>query len=315
MKRKAVVVVGATASGKTALGIYIAKKYNGDVISADSMQIYKGMNIATAKPDSDEMDGIKHHLIDFLDVTENYSVSAYCDDAIKTFNFIVNSGKLPVIVGGTGLYIDSFLSNTQFLNNATSTVVKEQLQKEFNENGIEVLYNELCEIDPKAAENIHPNNTVRVLRALELYRTTGKTLTQQNEDSHNIESDIEPLYIGIGYSDREMLYDRINRRVDIMLEKGLLQEAKTFYEQNPSKTAVNAIGYKELKPFLDGILPIEDCVENLKRETRHYAKRQITWFKRNKNINWLYADLMSYDELLGKVDELIEDFLGGDLIG
>lgn len=315
MKKKAIVVVGATASGKTALGVHIAKKFNGEVISADSMQIYKGMNIATAKPDVNEMNGIKHHLIDFLDITENYSVSNYCEDARKAFNIIADSGKLPVIVGGTGLYIDSFLSNTQFLDNASSSVVKAQLQKEYEEYGIDKLYKELCEIDPAAASNIHPNNTVRVLRALEIYRSTGKTLTQQNEESHNIESDIEPLYIGIGYSDREKLYERINLRVDLMLEKGLLEEAKEFYEQNPSKTAVNAIGYKELKPCLDGVLPLDVCVENLKRETRRYAKRQITWFKRNKAINFLYADLVEYKDLLNSADILINEFLGGDLVG
>ncbi len=315
MKKKAIVVVGATASGKTALGVHIAKKFNSEVISADSMQIYKGMNIATAKPDEEEMDGVKHHLIDFLDITESYSVSTYCDDARKAFDSIYASGKLPVIVGGTGLYVDSFLSNTKFLNNASSTLAKEQLQKEFEEKGIDLLYKELCEIDPMAAKNIHPNNTVRVLRALEVYRITGKTLTQQNEDSHIIDSDIEPLYIGIGYSDREKLYERINLRVDLMLEKGLLEEAKKFYEQNPSKTAVNAIGYKELKPYLDGFFPLDVCVENLKRETRRYAKRQITWFKRNKSINWLYADSSDYGELISSADALIEEFLGGELIG
>ncbi len=312
MKQKAVVVVGATASGKTALGVHIAKKFNGEVISADSMQIYKGMDIATAKPDAEEMDGIKHHLIDFLDITDSYSVSAYCEDARKAFDCIVANGKLPVIVGGTGLYIDSFLTNTRFLDNAFSSAVKEQLQNELKEKGIQALYNDLCEIDPSAASKIHPNNTVRVLRALEVYRTTGMTLTQQNDASHSVASDIEPLYIGIGYSDREKLYDRINLRVDLMVEKGLVEEAKSFYELNPSKTAVNAIGYKELKPYLDGVLSLDSCIENLKKETRHYAKRQITWFKRNKNINWLYADLSDYNELLESADNLIEEFLGGD---
>jgi len=313
VKQKAVVVVGATASGKTALGVHIAKKFNGEVISADSMQIYKGMDIATAKPDAAEMDGVKHHLIDFLDITESYSVSSYCNDARKAFDSIIEKCKLPVIVGGTGLYIDSFLTNTKFIDNAFSVAVKEQLQNELKEKGIQTLYKELCEIDPSAASNIHPNNAVRVLRALEVYRTTGKTLTQQNKESHCIESDIEPLYIGIGYSDREKLYDRINLRVDLMVNNGLVEEAKGFYESNPSDTAVNAIGYKELKPYLDGLLPLDTCIENLKKETRHYAKRQITWFKRNKNINWLYADLSGYDDLLRSADKLIEKFLGGDL--
>lgn len=314
MKKKAIVVVGATASGKTALGVHIAKAFNGDVISADSMQIYKGMDIATAKPTTEEMDGIKHHLIDFVDVKSQYSVSNYCDDAKLVFDKVVESGKLPVIVGGTGLYIDSFLSNTRFLEAASSDTVRQELILEAEKNGIEGLYEQLKEIDPEAAVNIHPNNTVRVIRALEIYKTTGKTLTEQNKLSHTVESDIEPLYIGINYLNRENLYNRINLRVDLMLEAGLLEEAEAFFELNPSKTAFNAIGYKEMKPFIDGSLSFDVCVENLKRETRRYAKRQITWFKRNKNINWVYADELSREEMLDAVDKLITDYLGGDTI-
>ncbi len=313
MKKKAIVVVGATASGKTALGVHIAKKFNGEVISADSMQIYKGMDIATAKPTPEEMDGIKHHLIDFLDVHQQYSVSAYCNDAKHSFDEIIKKGKIPVIVGGTGLYIDSFLSNTKFLDSASSDNVRKELLLEVEKNGIESLYEQLKEIDPQAAENIHPNNIVRVVRALEIYKTTGKTLTEQNQLSHKIESDIEPIYIGINYSDREKLYERINLRVDIMLKNGLLQEAQEFFKLNPSKTAFNAIGYKELKPFIDGELSFDVCVENLKRETRRYAKRQITWFKRNKNIHWIYADLLSKDEMLESVDNLIKKYMEGDI--
>lgn len=315
MKKKAIVVVGATASGKTALGVHIAKKFGGEVISADSMQIYKGMNIATAKPTEEEMNGIKHHLIDFVDVKSQYSVSSYCDDARNAFDKITKCNKLPVIVGGTGLYIDSFLSNTQFLEAASSDSVRQELLLEAEKNGIESLYEQLKEIDPEAAENIHPNNTVRVIRALEIYKTTGKTLTEQNKQSHAVESDIEPLYIGINYSDRENLYNRINLRVDLMLKAGLLDEAKEFFKLNPSKTAFNAIGYKELKPFIDGDLSFDVCVENLKRETRRYAKRQITWFKRNKKINWVLADKLSREELLETVDKIIEAYLGGDING
>ena len=314
MKKKAIVVVGATASGKTALGVHIAKRFNGEVISADSMQIYKGMDIATAKPTIEEMDGIKHHLIDFIDVQSQYSVSNYCEDAKEVFDKIIENYKLPVIVGGTGLYIDSFLSNTKFLEAASSDNIRKELLLEAEKNGVESLYEQLKVIDPDAVKNIHPNNTVRVIRALEIYRTTGKTLTEQNKLSHAVESDIEPLYIGINYADRENLYSRINLRVDLMLEAGLLEEAKDFFKMNPSKTAFNAIGYKELKPFIDGDLAFDVCVENLKRETRRYAKRQITWFKRNKNINWVYADKLSKEELLEAVDELINDYLGGDMI-
>ena len=314
MKKKAIVVVGATASGKTALGVHIAQKFNGEVISADSMQIYKGMDIATAKPTTEEMNGIKHHLIDFVDIKSQYSVSNYCTDARLSFDKITGDNKIPVIVGGTGLYIDSFLSNTKFLESASSENIRKELLLEAEKNGIESLYGQLEEIDPDAAKNIHPNNIVRVVRALEIYKSTGKTLTEQNKLSHTIESDIEPLYIGINYSDRENLYNRINLRVDLMLEAGLLEEAKQFFNLNPSKTAFNAIGYKELKPFIDGVLSFDVCVENLKRETRRYAKRQITWFKRNKNINWFYADVLSKEELLQSVDKLINEYLGGDMI-
>jgi len=278
------------------------------------MQIYKDMNIATAKPTTEEMDGVKHHLIDFVDVHQQYSVSNYCSDAKKVFDEITDLCKLPVIVGGTGLYIDSFLSNTKFLEEASSDSVRKDLLSEVEKDGIESLYEQLKAIDPDAAEKIHPNNVVRVVRAMEIYRTTGKTLTEQNKMSHNVESDIAPLYIGINYYDREKLYDRINLRVDLMLEAGLLEEAKDFFDSNPSKTAFNAIGYKELKPFLDGNLSFDVCGENLKRETRRYAKRQITWFKRNNKINWFFADKQSKEDLYKSVDDLINDYLGGDVL-
>ena len=314
MKKKAVVVVGATASGKTSLGVHIAKNFGGEVISADSMQIYKDLSISTAKPTQEEMCGVKHHLIDFLDITEKYSVSSYCKDAKEVFDKLSKKGILPIIVGGTGLYIDSFLTNTQFIESAVSDKVREELKKELETRGIDELYRELRQIDGVAAERIHPNNTVRVLRALEIYRTTGKTITEQASESHKIESDIEPLYIGIGYADREKLYERINKRVDIMLEKGILDEAKAFLAMNPSQTALNAIGCKEFKPYFDGTDSLENCIENLKRETRRYAKRQITWFKRNTKINWFYADEMSSEELLSEVDKTVIYYLGGDLI-
>lgn len=311
MKRKAVVVVGPTASGKTALGVNICKQFNGEVISADSMQIYKGLQISTAKPDECEMDGIKHHLIDFLPVTEKYSVSNYCKDAGNVFDDIVSRGRLPVIVGGTGLYIDSFLTNTEFIDDASSDDVRDELFKELNQNGAEFMHKKLCEIDPEAAKKIHPNNTVRVIRALEVYKTTGKTITQQTIDSHKVESDIEALYIGISYDDREKLYDRINLRVDLMLEKGLLDEARSFFESNPSKTSFNSIGCKELKPYLDNEKSLDECVEQLKRSTRRYAKRQLTWFRRNPEIHWFYPDLNGGD-ILPQVNELINNFLEGE---
>ncbi len=312
MKRKAVVVVGPTASGKTALGVHIAKKFNGEVISADSMQIYKGMDISTAKPTLEETDGIKHHLIDFLDITEKYSVSAFCEDARKAFDEIYSSDKLPVIVGGTGLYVDSFLSNTTFLDNASSDEVRAHLNEELNKYGPDYMYSRLKAVDPDAAMKIHPNNNVRVLRALEIFELTGKTITQQTAMSHDTDTDIEPLFIGITYKDREKLYERINKRVDIMLSNGLLNEAKIFFESSPSKTAFNAIGCKELKPYFDGEKELNECVEDLKRSTRRYAKRQLTWFKRNEKINWIYPDEVEHQVMLNSVDDMINNFLEGE---
>lgn len=290
MKKKIIVIVGPTASGKTALGVHIAEKFNGEVVSADSMQIYKGMDIATAKPTDSEMRGIPHHLIGFVDPAVKYSVSSFCKDAAGAVNDIISRNKIPVMVGGTGLYIDSFITSTEFLEDASSEDIREQLKTELDERGIDDMYTELAAIDPECVTAIHKNNTVRVLRALEVYRATGKTITEQKKLSHLNESEYEPLFIGIGFKNREVLYERINNRVDLMLEKGLLDEAKQFFTEFHSCTAVNAIGYKELKPFIDGVASLFDCVETLKRETRKYAKRQLTWFRRNSDINWLYLD-------------------------
>ncbi len=312
MSKKAIVVIGPTASGKTALGVYICKKFNGEVISCDSMQIYKGMSVSTAKPTPEEQQGVKHHLIDFLPVTQSYSVSDYCIDAQKAFDGILSQNKMPVFVGGTGLYIDSFLSNTRFLDGATSNEIRDNLKNELEARGINELYTELSRIDPAASAKIHPNNTKRVLRALEVYRATGLTITEQEKRSHSTESEIEPLYIGVTYSDREKLYERINKRVDIMLQNGLIQEAKEFFCNGYSNTAAASIGCKELKPFLDGEKTLEECVEKLKMNTRHYAKRQLTWFRRNDKINWVYPDLCSEEELRNQVCKLINDFIEGE---
>lgn len=312
-KTKIIVIVGPTASGKTALGVHVAKAIDGEVVSGDSMQIYESMDIATAKPTKEEMQGVKHHLIGFVSPEEEYSVAAFCTDAKKAVEEIKAKGKTPVLVGGTGLYIDSFINNTTFFETANSKEIREKLYKELNEFGIEKLYDELLKVDAEAAKKIHPNNEVRVIRALEIYRSTGETLTEQNNRSHINESEYEPLYIGISYKDREKLYERINKRVDLMLEAGLLEEAKDFFEKYPSQTAINAIGYKELKPYLDGEKTLEDCVSHLKQATRRYAKRQLTWFNRNEKINWIYPD--SFDDnsqVLSLAENLVKKFMKGE---
>ncbi|MBQ6936745.1 MAG: tRNA (adenosine(37)-N6)-dimethylallyltransferase MiaA [Clostridia bacterium] len=312
-KTKIIVVVGPTASGKTALGIHLAQKFNGEVVSGDSMQIYKDMNIATAKPTEEEMQGVKHHLIGFVNPEDEYSVASFCSDAKRVVEEIVSRNKTPILVGGTGLYIDSFINNTCFFDDANSKEVREKLYRELNEYGIEKLYNELLLVDSEAAKKIHPNNEVRVIRALEIYRITGKNLTEQNKCSHETESPYEPLYIGISYKDRERLYERINKRVDLMCDAGLLDETREFYKKHPSQTAVNAIGYKELKPYLDGEKSLEECLTHLKQSTRRYAKRQLTWFNRNEKINWVYPDLYNdVNELFIETDILAEKFLKGE---
>lgn len=312
-KTKVIVIVGPTASGKTTLGIHIAKQFGGEVISGDSMQIYEKMDIATAKPTAEEMDGVKHHLIGFVNPQDEYSVASFCEDAKKAVSEIKEKGKVPIIVGGTGLYIDSFINNITFFQDASSEKIREELYNELNEFGIEKLYSELISVDSEAAKKIHPNNEVKVIRALEIYRTTGKNLTEQNEQSHQSESEYEPLYIGISYKDREKLYDRINKRVDIMCDNGLLDEAKEFYKEYASKTAVNAIGYKELKPFIDGEKTLEECANHLKQSTRRYAKRQLTWFNRNERINWVYPDTYEDISLLyDEAERLVEEFLKGE---
>ncbi len=284
-------VVGPTASGKTSLAVKLAKKYDGEIISADSMQIYKGMQIATAKPDADEMEGIKHHLIDFVSPQETYSVAMFVRDAAKCVSDILNRNKLPFIVGGTGLYVDSFLNNINFSEENRNEKITSELRKIYEESGIDVLLDMLAEIDKKSALRLKDGkNPKRIIRAIEFYKTTGITISEQIENSKRVKSPYRAVKIGLNFRDRQKLYDKINKRVDLMLEKGLLDEAKQVLEGRLSLTSVKAIGFKELIPYFDGEKSLEECVENLKRETRRYAKRQITWFKRDAGINWLYAD-------------------------
>lgn len=308
-KIKIIAVVGPTASGKTALAVKLAEKFGGEVISADSMQVYKGMDIATAKPDEEEMGGIPHHLINIISPDEEFSVSRFCTLAGEAVKDIASRGKIPVVAGGTGLYVDSFLGNTMFLENTKNDEIRKKLSARLEKEGVQSLYSELCEKDPEAAEKIHPNNSLKIIRALEILYSSGKTLTCQNELSHLEESPYESLIIGLNALNREFLYDRINRRVDIMLRKGLVEETKRFFETENASTACQAIGYKELKPYLDGKMTLEEASENLKRATRRYAKRQLTWFRRNKNIKWLEIDTLSPSSLLEEAEKLVNDFI------
>lgn len=300
------VVVGPTASGKTSLGIEIAKRLDGEIVSADSMQIYKNMDIATAKPTVEELSQAKHHLIAFLDPGEEFSVAKYKILATDAIDDILSRGKLPVVVGGTGLYVDTLIKNTEFLDYNKSDI-RQRLEERALDEGIQVLYNELAKVDPAAAERLHINDNKRILRALEVFYSTGKTITHQCEVSHLNESKYRFCIIGLTAQNRQYLYDRINYRVDLMLEQGLVEETKQFFALNLGSTAKQAIGYKEIKPYLDGLVSLEDASDKLKMETRRYAKRQLTWFRRNDSINWLTIDSMTKDELFDRACQIINN--------
>lgn len=302
-KTKIICVVGATASGKTDLAVKLAKAVDGEIISADSMQVYKNMPIATAVATKEEQDGVPHHLVEFLNTDETFSVADYVELAKSKIAEISSRGRVPIVAGGTGLFIDSLVKNISFSEVGSNAEIRTELAEKSNEE----LYEKLLKLDPNAAEDIHPNNRKRVIRALELCMS-GTSKTEQNENSLLCDSPYDALYIGIGYKDRQKLYDRINKRVDLMLEAGLENEARQMLGKQ-GLTARQAIGHKELQPYIDGKITLAEATENLKRETRRYAKRQLTWFRRNENINWLYADEMSKDELVKKAVELVRKHL------
>lgn len=308
-KIKVLSVVGPTASGKTRLAVELAKLFDGEIVSADSMQIYRGMQIATAKPDEAEKCGIPHHLMDFLPADKTYSVAMFVEDAGNCINDIFLRGKLPIIAGGTGLYIDSLLNNVKFSNEQRDEKLSNYLWQKYYDNGIECLLDILSEIDKQSYERLKSErNPKRIIRAIEFYETTGKTITEQIDNSRLTESPYLATKIGLNFRDREKLYDRINKRVDLMLERGLIKETERVLKSELSFTSVKAIGYKELAPYINGDMPLDQCVEKLKRETRRYAKRQLTWFRRDKDINWLYVDEMkNFDELFDKAVDIIKN--------
>ena len=285
-----IAVVGPTASGKTAFAVELAKRFGAEIISADSMQIYKGMDIASAKPTEEEMQGIPHHLIDFLNCDCTYSVASFIKDAENAVNDILSRGKRVIICGGTGLYVDSFLQNIQFEEEPNNEEIRKVLRKRLDEEGIESLYNELREKDPETAESLHINNQGRVLRALEVFYLTGEKPSVLRERSKSVPTPYEPIYIYLQYRDREVLYDRINLRVDKMIERGLVEEAKEYFSLHEAFTSAQAIGHKEIAGYLKGETSLEEAAENLKKATRHYAKRQMTWFRKNSKIHSIYCD-------------------------
>ena len=288
MKPKVIVICGPTASGKTSLSIEVAKKIDGEIISCDSMQIYKEMNIGTAKPTVEEMQGIPHYMLDFVLPSERYSVADFKEAATDRIEDILKREKVPIIVGGTGLYVDALTKNITYPEIEIDLEYRKQLEELIKENGLESLYEEAKKIDEKAMQTISKNDKKRIMRVLEIYHQTGKTKTQLEIESrkNGVPYDYRVFAINMP---REILYDRINRRVDIMLEKGLIEEVKQLYKKygDELRTSVQGIGYKEVIDYLNGMYSKEEMIEKIKMETRRYAKRQLTWFRKIPNIIWI----------------------------
>ena len=288
---KIICVVGPTASGKTAMAVELAKQYNGEVLSCDSMQLYRHMDIGTAKPTQEEMEGIPHHMIDVLEPDEVFSVGRYVEMAEPVLQDILARGKTCVICGGTGLYVDSLIAGRTFAP-YPETGRRQELEALAEEKGIEAVIALLREFDPVSAETLHPGNKRRIIRAAEVYLETGKTITQHNLETQAVPPKYEPLWIGLDFTHRAELYSRIDRRVDLMMEQGLLQEIESLLTRGvpASATSLQAIGYKEPMAALRGEMTMEEAVEKIKQESRRYAKRQLTWFRRNRQIHWLFRE-------------------------
>lgn len=286
-KPNVIVICGPTASGKTALSIELAKKINGEIVSADSMLIYKYMNIGVAKPSSEEMQGIKHYMIDVVEPDERFSVAEYKKEAEKCIDEIIAKGKIPIVVGGTGLYVDSLIYGIEYTDTKVDLEYRNFLEKLCEEEGLLKLYNMALEIDPEATQKISENDKKRIMRILEIFHETGKTKTEQ---------EIESRKKGVRYNyhvyainwDREVLYDRINIRVDKMINDGLIEEVKQLVYKYPNMpTAIQGLGYKEAKEYIEGQITKEEAIDKIKMETRRYAKRQFTWFRKNKETIWI----------------------------
>ena len=302
--KKVIVICGPTASGKTNLAIELAKKIDGEIVSCDSMQIYQEMNIGTAKPTKEEMQGIKHYVLDFVSPEKRYSVADYKKDAKKAIKEILQKGKKPIIVGGTGLYVDSLIYEIEYPGIEFDQSYRQQLEKRVEEQGLEKLYEEAKKIDPLAIQKISENDTKRILRILEIYHATGKNKTEQEIESRKKEVEYDYYVYALKW-DREVLYERINKRVDNMIEQGLVEEVEEILKRHTQfPTAMQGLGYKEVVEYLNEKITKEEMVEKIKMETRRYAKRQMTWFRKNKQTIWLEGQ--------EKIEKNIEIILGGD---
>lgn len=295
-KRPIVVLTGPTAVGKTELSIQLAKAINGEIISADSMQVYKKMDIGTAKIRPEEMMGVKHYLIDEFEPDEEFNVMKFKEYTDKYMNEIYEKGKIPILVGGTGFYIQAVLKDVEFKEEESSDIRKE-LEEFANVHGPQALHERLAQIDPKSAEVIHQNNVRRVIRAIEFYEQTGMKFSEHNENEKQKQSPFNYVYFVLN-QDRKILYDRIEKRIDIMMKDGLVEEVKSLISQGYGRDLVSmqGLGYKEIVAYLEGEITLEEAVYILKRDTRHFAKRQITWFKRETDVTWLDKDIYKTSE-------------------
>lgn len=306
-KSRVIAVGGPTASGKTALSVGLAKAFGGEIINADSMQIYKNLDVGTAKPSIEERQGVPHYLLDFLPPETPYSVADFTAAADPLIQEITARGKLPLVVGGTGLYITSLLNGMAFAPEKTDPAIRARLQERAEAEGGTALYAELQSIDPDYAAQVHPNNLPRVIRALELYAATGRRMSEERVNARPAEPPYRSLCLCLTCRDRAVLYDRIERRVNLMVENGVLAEAKQVYDHRDTyRTAAQAIGYKEFFPYFEGTGSLDECTARLKQATRNYAKRQLTWFRRQNDAVWLYID---EENVLDRACELVREFL------
>ena len=306
-KSRVIAVGGPTASGKTALSVGLAKAFGGEIINADSMQIYKNLDVGTAKPSIEERQGVPHYLLDFLPPETPYSVADFTAAADPLIQEITARGKLPLVVGGTGLYITSLLNGTAFAPEKMDPAIRARLQERAEAEGGAALYAELQSIDPDYAAQVQPNNLPRVIRALELYAATGRRMSEERVNARPAEPPYRSLCLCLTCRDRAVLYDRIERRVNLMVENGVLAEAKQVYDHRDTyRTAAQAIGYKEFFPYFEGTGSLDECTARLKQATRNYAKRQLTWFRRQNDAVWLYID---EENVLDRACELVREFL------
>lgn len=311
MPPKILVIVGPTASGKTRMAVELAQRHNGEVISADSMQIYRTMDIGTAKPTKEEMGGIPHHMIDVADPEEDFSVARYVEMAARCVDDVLARGKLPIVAGGTGLYIDSLLSGRTFAPFSPDSALRGELERELAEKGGQAMLEALAQVDPEAAQRLHPNDHKRIVRALEVYRSTGKTITQHNRETQAIPPRYNALTIGLAFQDRQAMWRRIDQRVDEMVAAGLEDEVRRLLTSgiSPKCTAMQAIGYKEFTQALSGEMTWQEAADVVKLRSRQYAKRQLTWFGRNPNTRWVrWDDPPEFEQGRRASTEYMEEF-------